>query len=55
MGSQNEYLEYVLNELLPVNKTRKTYQTVDIFIEESAFDARERVALLPGQSQANGF
>jgi imidazolonepropionase len=38
-GSQSEYLEYVLNELLPVVKQENLARRVDIFIERSAFDA----------------
>ena len=38
-GSQREYLEYVLNELLPVIKQENLAGRVDIFIEKSAFDA----------------
>jgi imidazolonepropionase len=38
-GSQAEYLEHVLNDLLPVIKKENLANRVDIFIEESAFNA----------------
>jgi imidazolonepropionase len=38
-GSQSEYLSYVFHDLLPVIKHESLSNRVDIFIEESAFDA----------------
>jgi imidazolonepropionase len=36
-GSQSDYLEYILNNLLPIVKKENLASRVDIFIEESAF------------------
>jgi imidazolonepropionase len=36
-GSQQEYLEYILSDLLPIVKNKGLANRVDIFIEESAF------------------
>jgi imidazolonepropionase len=36
-GNQSEYLEYILNDLLPIIKKENLASRVDIFIEESAF------------------
>jgi imidazolonepropionase len=38
-GWQREYLDYVLNELLPVVKQENLANRVDIFVEQTAFDA----------------
>src|SRR6202012_2416097 len=38
IGNKEEYLQYVLNELLPTVKEKGLSNRVDIFIEESAFD-----------------
>nr|WP_294943046.1 imidazolonepropionase [uncultured Mucilaginibacter sp.] len=45
-GSQSEYLEFVLNELLPVVKQENLAKRVDIFIEQSAFDAENALFYL---------
>jgi imidazolonepropionase len=37
-GDKQEYLQYVVNELLPVIRQEKLANRVDIFVEESAFD-----------------
>ncbi|MCO5946320.1 imidazolonepropionase [Mucilaginibacter flavidus] len=37
-GSQTEYLQHVLNDLLPIIKKENLGKRVDIFIEESAFN-----------------
>jgi imidazolonepropionase len=37
-GTQSEYLQFVLDELLPVVKRERLANRVDIFIEESAFN-----------------
>lgn len=38
-GSQSEYLDHILNDLLPVIKQERLSNRIDIFIEESAFNA----------------
>jgi imidazolonepropionase len=38
-GSQQEYLDHVVNELLPLIKKENLTNRIDIFIEESAFSA----------------
>jgi imidazolonepropionase len=38
-GSQQEYLDHMVNELLPVIKKENLTNRIDIFIEESAFSA----------------
>jgi imidazolonepropionase len=38
-GSQAEYLEVIVNDLLPVIKQEQLSNRIDIFIEESAFNA----------------
>lgn len=45
-GSQSGYLQYVLNELLPVVKQENLANRVDIFIEQSAFDAENALFYL---------
>ncbi|MEO7213364.1 imidazolonepropionase [Mucilaginibacter sp.] len=45
-GSQREYLEYVLHELLPVVREENLAARVDIFIEQSAFDAENALFYL---------
>lgn len=50
-GSQREYLEYVLNELLPVVKQEGLANRVDIFIEQSAFDAQNASVYLQKAKQ----
>jgi imidazolonepropionase len=53
-GSQSEYLDYVLNELLPIVKHEKLAGRVDIFIEQSAFD-RENALRYLNAAKAMGF
>jgi imidazolonepropionase len=38
-GSQKEYLNYLVNDLLPILKQEQLTNRIDIFIEESAIDA----------------
>jgi imidazolonepropionase len=38
-GSQSEYLDHILNDLLPIVKKENLASRVDIFIEKSAFNA----------------
>lgn len=45
-GSQQEYLEHVVNELLPVIKKEDLTNRIDIFIEESAFSADNALVYL---------
>lgn len=37
-GGQKEYLNYLLDELLPLVKEQKLSERIDIFVEDSAFD-----------------
>jgi imidazolonepropionase len=53
-GLQSEYLEYVLNDLLPVVKSENLARRVDIFIERSAFDA-ENALLYLNKAKQTGF
>ncbi|RWY47088.1 imidazolonepropionase [Mucilaginibacter gilvus] len=50
-GSQREYLEYVLHELLPVVREENLAARVDIFIEQSAFDAENALFYLDKAKQ----
>ncbi|MDB5286676.1 MAG: imidazolonepropionase [Mucilaginibacter sp.] len=45
-GSQQEYLDYVVNELLPLIKKENLTNRIDIFIEESAFSADNAMVYL---------
>lgn len=45
-GSQEEYLKYLLNDLLPVVKKENLTNRVDIFIEQSAIDSRNALIYL---------
>lgn len=45
-GSNQEYLQYIINEILPKVKEEKLAQRVDIFIEKSAFQPNESKAFL---------
>lgn len=45
-GSNQEYLQYIINEILPKIKEEKLAQRVDIFIEKSAFQPDESKAFL---------
>ena len=50
-GNQNEYLDHILNELLPVVKIENLASRVDIFIEQSAFNKAEALAYLSKAKQ----
>ena len=45
-GSSREYLDFILNDLLPIVKKNKLSNRVDIFIEEGAFDDSESIPFL---------
>jgi imidazolonepropionase len=45
-GSQSEYLEHILTDLLPIIKKENLTNRVDIFIEESAFNAENATIYL---------
>jgi imidazolonepropionase len=45
-GQASDYLEYILNDLLPQIKKQNLAHRVDIFIEESAFNARDAASYL---------
>jgi imidazolonepropionase len=53
-GSQAEYLNYVVNELLPIIKKENLSNRVDIFIEESAFNAENALIYL-NRAKQMGF
>ena len=53
-GSQAEYLGYVFHDLLPVIKHENLSNRVDIFIEESAFDAANALIYL-NKAKQMGF
>lgn len=53
-GSQTEYLDHVLADLLPLVKAEELADRVDIFIEESAFDRTASVPYLLA-AKALGF
>jgi len=53
-GDQSEYLNYVFHDLLPVIKNEKLSNRVDIFIEESAFDANNALTYL-NRAKQMGF
>ena len=53
-GSQSAYLEYILNELLPIVKKENLADRVDIFIEEGAFEADNALEYL-NKAKAMGF
>ena len=50
-GSQSEYLEHVLNNLLPIVKKENLANRIDIFIEESAFNAENATVYLTKAKQ----
>ena len=45
-GTQQQYLQWILNELLPVMKQEDLARRVDIFIEETAFGKEEATGFL---------
>jgi len=53
-GSQSEYLEHILNDLLPVIKKENLAKRVDIFIEESAFNA-DNATIYLNKAKQMGF
>ena len=50
-GSQKEYLDHLLNDLLPVIKQKGLANRVDIFIEESAFTVENAILYLTQTKQ----
>jgi imidazolonepropionase len=50
-GSQSEYLEHILTDLLPVIRKENLAKRVDIFIEESAFNAGNAIIYLTKAKQ----
>ncbi|MDB5086545.1 MAG: imidazolonepropionase [Mucilaginibacter sp.] len=50
-GSQSEYLEHILTDLLPIIKKENLANRVDIFIEESAFNAENATIYLTKAKQ----
>ncbi|MDY6025848.1 imidazolonepropionase [Bergeyella zoohelcum] len=53
-GDSQAYLQYIINEILPVVKAENLAQRVDIFIEKSAFGTEESKAFLL-KAKALGF
>ncbi|SDT51848.1 imidazolonepropionase [Mucilaginibacter mallensis] len=53
-GTQAEYLSYVFHDLLPVIKNENLTNRIDIFIEESAFDAENALIYL-NRAKQMGF
>ncbi|MGO4293722.1 imidazolonepropionase [Chitinophaga sp. RAB17] len=53
-GSETEYLQWVVSELLPVLQQEQLSNRVDIFIEETAFSASAAAAFLQ-QAMQQGF
>jgi len=53
-GNQSEYLNYILNDLLPIVKQENLAKRVDIFIEESAFTAENALVYL-NKAKQMGF
>ncbi|MFA6086886.1 imidazolonepropionase [Mucilaginibacter sp.] len=54
IGSQQEYLDNVVNELLPVIKKENLTNRIDIFIEQSAFSADNALVYL-NKAKRMGF
>lgn len=50
-GSAQEYLAYILNELLPEVRNKELAKRVDIFIEDSAFDPERALQYLTKAKQ----
>ncbi|HVW98322.1 MAG TPA: imidazolonepropionase [Mucilaginibacter sp.] len=46
VGSQPEYLDHIIHDLLPLVRNRKLANRVDIFIEQSAFSAYDALIYL---------
>jgi imidazolonepropionase len=53
-GNHREYLDYILNDLLPIVKSENLANRVDIFIEESAFNPADATYYL-AKAQQMGF
>jgi imidazolonepropionase len=53
-GNQSEYLNYILNDLLPIVKKENLAKRVDIFIEESAFNTENALNYL-NKAKQMGF
>jgi imidazolonepropionase len=53
-GGQSEYLEHILTDLLPIIKKENLANRVDIFIEESAFNA-ENAAIYLNKAKQMSF
>ena len=53
-GTQAEYLNYVFHDLLPIVKSENLANRVDIFIEESAFNAENALVYL-NRAKQMGF
>lgn len=53
-GGQSEYLNYVFHDMLPFIKNKNLSNRVDIFIEESAFDANNALTYL-NRAKQMGF
>jgi imidazolonepropionase len=53
-GGQCEYLEYILNDLLPIIKKENLTNRIDIFIEEGAFKADNALTYL-NKAKQMGF
>ncbi|RYU90329.1 imidazolonepropionase [Mucilaginibacter terrigena] len=53
-GSQEEYLQHVVNDLLPVIKQENLTNRVDIFIEQSAIDSKNALIYL-NKAKQMGF
>ncbi|MES2267617.1 MAG: imidazolonepropionase [Bacteroidota bacterium] len=54
IGSQEEYLQYVLNDLLPIIKQENLTNRIDIFIEESAINIENALIYL-NKARQMGF
>ncbi len=50
-GNQHQYLEYILNDLLPILKAEKLTNRVDIFIEDGAFNEHDAFQYLSKAKQ----
>ena len=53
-GNQSEYLDHILNDLLPIVKKENLASRVDIFIEEGAFDQANALTYL-NKAKQMGF
>lgn len=53
-GNQSQYLDYILNDLLPIIREDELAKRVDIFIEKSAFD-KENALIYLNKAKQMGF